>query len=68
MNQNHQNGTPTVDGCEIHFAPPKKPWNNDSPVNTNKRHGFNLGFKGGAKWISQPPTVGVLFEVVLVEK
>ena len=21
---------------EIHFAPPKKPWNDDSPVNTNK--------------------------------
>ena len=27
----------TVDGCEIHFAPPKKPWNDDSPVNTNKQ-------------------------------
>ena len=22
---------------EIHFAPPKKPWNDDSPVNTNKQ-------------------------------
>ena len=26
-----------MDGCEIHFAPPKKPWNDDSPVNTNKQ-------------------------------
>ena len=24
----------TVDGCEIHFAPPKKPCNDDSPINT----------------------------------
>ena len=24
-----------VDGCEIRFAPPNKPWNLDSPVNTN---------------------------------
>ena len=22
---------------EIHFAPPKKPWNDESPVNTNKQ-------------------------------
>ena len=34
---------------EIHFAPPKKPWNSDSPVNTN--NGF-LWFQSGAKWIS----------------
>ena len=26
----------TVDGCEIHFAPPKRPWNEHSPVNTGK--------------------------------
>ena len=25
-----------MDGCEIHFAPPKKPQNNDSPVNTKQ--------------------------------
>ena len=25
---------------EIHFAPPTKPWNDESPVNTNKRYGF----------------------------
>ena len=29
---------------KIHFAPPKKPWNDGSPVNTQK-HGFNQGFK-----------------------
>ena len=27
----------TVDGCEIHFAPPKKPGNDNSPVNTRKQ-------------------------------
>ena len=27
--------TPTVDGRN--FAPPNKPWNDDSPVNTNKK-------------------------------
>ena len=32
---------------EMHFAPPKKPWNDDSPVNTNKRYGFNHSFLGG---------------------
>ena len=32
----------TVDG-QI-FALPEKPWNGDSPVNTNKRYGFNHGF------------------------
>ena len=26
-----------VDGCEIHFAAPKKPWHDDSPVNTNEK-------------------------------
>ena len=25
-------------------APPKKPWNDDSPVTINKRYGFNRGF------------------------
>ena len=30
---------PTVDGYKSHFAPPKKPWNNDSPVNTNTHNG-----------------------------
>ena len=30
---------------EIHFAPPKKPWSDDSSVNTNKRYGFNHGFQ-----------------------
>ena len=35
---------PTVDGCEIHFAPPQTLVSDDSPVNTNKRYGFNHGF------------------------
>ena len=30
----------TVDGCEIHFAPPKKPWNDDSPGFKVVRNGF----------------------------
>ena len=31
-------GEGTVDSCEIHVAPPKKPWNDMiHPVNTNKR-------------------------------
>ena len=34
---------PTVDGLKS--APCKKPWNDDSPVNTNKRYGFNPGSK-----------------------
>ena len=29
--------THAVDGCEIHFAPPKRPWSDDSPVNTGKQ-------------------------------
>ena len=33
----------------IHFAPPKKPWN-DEPVNTNKEW-FQTWFQSGAKWI-----------------
>ena len=37
------NVTDTVD--EIHFAPPRKPWYDDSPVNTNQQmasHGFKV--------------------------
>ena len=30
---------------EIHFAQLRKPWKDDSLVNTNKRYGFNHGFK-----------------------
>ena len=45
----------TVDGRNP--VPPKKPRNNDSPVNANKRYGFPW-FPSGAKWISQPSTVG----------
>ena len=41
---------PAVDGCEIHFAPPKKPWNDDSPANTTN-DGVSW-FQSGAKWIS----------------
>ena len=33
----------TVDGCEIHFAPPKNPWN-DSPA-IPRNNGFNHGFE-----------------------
>ena len=33
----------TVD--EIHFAPPKTPWSDGSPVNASQRYGFNHGFK-----------------------
>ena len=36
--------------AEIHFAP-KKPWDADSPVNTNKQR-FQPWFQTGAKWIS----------------
>ena len=36
---------------EIHFAPPKKPWDDDSSANTNK-HWFQPWFQSGAKWIS----------------
>ena len=38
------NVDPTLWMDEIHFAPPKKPWNDDSPVNTNKQWFFH-GFK-----------------------
>ena len=31
----------TLDGCESHFASPKKPWTDVSP-----EHGVNHGFKG----------------------
>ena len=34
---------PTVDGRNP--APPKRPWRDDSPANTNKRYGFNHGFQ-----------------------
>ena len=36
---------------DIHFAPPKKPWNDDSLVNTNEQS-FQPWFQSGAKWIS----------------
>ena len=37
----------TVDGQNP--APPKKPWNDDSPIPTNNDFPW---FQGGAKWIS----------------
>ena len=40
---NHLPGPSTVDGRNP--APPKEPWNDDSTVSTNKRVGFNHGFK-----------------------
>ena len=40
-----------VDGCEIHFAPPKNAWNADSPVSTKKRW-FQPCFQSAAEWIS----------------
>ena len=30
----------TVDGCEIHFAPPKKPWNDSIPLEIPTNNGF----------------------------
>ena len=30
---------------EIHFAPPHRPWKDDSPVNANKLYGFNYVFQ-----------------------
>ena len=39
---------------EIHFAPPKNPWNDDSLVTTNKQW-LQPWFRSGAKWIA--PTV-----------
>ena len=47
----------TVDGRNP--APPKKPWNDDSPANTNKPYGFPFSVRG-AKRMSQPSTVGIL--------
>ena len=35
----------TVDGCEIHFAPPKKPWNHSIPLQIATNNGCNHGFK-----------------------
>ena len=40
-----------MDGCEIHFAPPKKPLNDEFPENTNKQQSQSW-FPSGAKWIS----------------
>ena len=40
---------------KIQFAPPEKPWNDDSPVNTNEQWD-SPWFHSGAKWISQPST------------
>ena len=38
------------DGCdEIHFAPPKKPWNDDSPASSNTQWSRGAGIR--------PPTV-----------
>ena len=47
---------PTVDGRRPATA--EKPWNNDFPVNTDKRFCFipMVSFRG-AKWIPQPSTV-----------
>ena len=43
-------------------APPKKPWNDDSPVNTNKLMVSTMVSFRGAKGISQPPTETILSE------
>ena len=32
--------TPTVDGCEIHFAPPKNAWNELIPLQIPTKNGF----------------------------
>ena len=40
----------TVDGRNP--APPKKPWNDDSLVHTNKRYGFRMA----SKWCGTPPS------------
>ena len=41
-----EGGIYTVDGCEIHFAPPKKPWNDLIPQRKYQQtivsHGFNV--------------------------
>ena len=42
---------------KIHVAPQKKPWNDDCPVK-NQQTMVSMLFQSGAKWISQPPTVG----------
>ena len=39
-----------MDGCEIHFAPPEKPWNDDFPPHTRK-----VWFQSGAGF--RPSTV-----------
>ena len=39
-----------LDGCEIHFAPPKNPWNDLIPLQIPTSNGF-LWFQFGAKWI-----------------
>ena len=49
----------TVDGCEIHFAPPKKPWLKPLFVGMYRGLIRNQSFVGGAKWISQPSTVSL---------
>ena len=50
----------TVDGRNP--APPKKPCNDDSPVNTNKRYGFNHGFKVVRTDLVHPQYLGTLRE------
>ena len=46
-------------GCEIHFASPKKLWNDDSPANANKQW-FQPWFQSGAKWILSIHSMGSL--------
>ena len=59
---------------EIHFAPPKKPWNDDSPVNTNKQWFpsfpsaalidpslFSLGWQALGYLLRRYMDIGVLF-------
>ena len=43
---------PTVDGRNP--APPKKPWKDDSPVNTNKQW-FQPRIPSGANWFRNHP-------------
>ena len=50
----HYRRRDTVDGCENHFAPPKKPWNDD--YENTKRCGFNHRFLSWCRL--RPSTVG----------
>ena len=50
-----------VAGCEIHFAPPEKPWNDSIPryLNAKQRYGFNHGFQV-VRFLDLVPAMGDL--------